>query len=191
MGIVFEFMGWLILAAWYYTPAKVYKRWSRRGLALYLLCCGLAYLILTVVVYLWMTGSPDSFDWLGWSALLALVPFFILGGVVNLVVWGVLGIVDRLRERSLGQGEAVGAVHEPRGVSGRRTPSVTPNGQGAQPEPSDPAVEAEAIPSEPKGDVRKEDEGDGPAECAVCRAWNPPGSGYCGECGAALDGVEP
>ena len=32
--------------------------------------------------------------------------------------------------------------------------------------------------------------GDRPLDCAACGAGNPPGSEYCGECGAALPGAE-
>jgi hypothetical protein len=54
-----------------------------------------------------------------------------------------------------------------------------------------------ATPGEPKARDAQTDrkpsppyEGDQPSDCIACGAWNAPGSEYCDECGAALEGAD-
>jgi hypothetical protein len=173
----------ILKASWGYAPAKINKRWSGLGLFLYCLCFAAVWFFVWLGSVVWLAGRHTD---ICTGAILALILVVFLSSAVNYLVGNALDAAEQPDEERPWRDAVAEGRQESTALSSSQANSRAPDTQEL---PVRAAAEVKATTDDTVLQVTPvpADEGSVAAECAACEAWNPPGSAYCSECGAALE----
>jgi hypothetical protein len=143
------------------------------------------YFVVWLALARWLAGSHTD---ICTGGVVALVVVVLLSGAVNYLLGNALDAAEQPDEERPWRAAVADSSQGDTSLSGGKEGTGAPDAQESPRGRPTGDVQAETTDTVTEAAPTPADESSVPAECAACDAWNPPGSVYCGECGAGLGG---